>query len=203
MAGSEQEVEVKFLVRDLPGLAGRLQALGARVHAPRVHELNLRFDTQDGALTRERQVLRLRQDVNAVMTFKGPSSLGDEVSTRQEIEFTVSDFTAAQHLLEALGYRVAVSYEKYRTTYELGPVLVTLDEMPFGSFVEIEGPNGADIRTAAAALKLDWDARSTASYLGLFYQFRAARGLTAKNLTFEEIKEQARPGDFGLDYADI
>ena len=203
MASNDQEVEVKFPVRDLPGIAARLEALGARITAPRVLEINLRFDTPDGALSKERRVLRLRQDAGAVMTFKGPSQPGESVSVRQEIEFTVSDFAAARRLLEALGYAVVVTYEKFRTTFALHNLLVVLDELPFGSFIEIEGGDAEGIHAAADALGLDWGARSTASYLSLFAQLSAARRLTAKNLTFDELAGvQAHPKDMGLRYAD-
>lgn len=204
MSKTEQEIEVKFPIRDLPALAGRLEALGACLVVPRVHETNLRYDTPNRALTAARQVLRLRQDNNAVMTFKGPAALGDEVSDRQEIEFQVSDFTAAQHLLEALGYQVSVMYEKYRTTYTLAELVITLDEMPFGCFAEIEGPDAASIRTAADALRLDWAARSTASYLGLFNTLCAERNLPARNLSFAEFEGVlVKVEDLGLRYADL
>lgn len=51
MAGSDQEIEAKFLLHDPSRLAARLETLGAPVTAVRVHEVNLRFDTPDGALT--------------------------------------------------------------------------------------------------------------------------------------------------------
>lgn len=204
MAKFDQEIEVKFYVKDLNALQGRLIALGGRVQAERVHEVNLRFDFSDGSLTRAGRVLRLRQDAHAVMTYKGPAQPGEEVSTRQEIEFQVSDFEAARRLIEALGYQVAVSYEKYRATYELGDVLVTLDEMPFGSFVEIEGPGVEAIRTAATTLKLAWEARSTASYLALFNHLRSTSGLAAQNLTFDELRGvPVTPEELGLSYADL
>jgi len=31
-------------------------------------------------------------------------------------------------------------YEKYRTTFTIGSLEVVLDELPYGNFVEIEGP---------------------------------------------------------------
>ena len=201
MSKSEQEIEAKFLVRDLSAVAQRLDVLGALVTFPRVYEINLRFDTPDGRLTVARQVLRLRQDAATFLTFKGPQQ-GETVSSRQEIEFQVSDFTAARHLLEALGYQVAVIYEKYRTTYQYGDLVVVLDEMPFGSFIEIEGPDADSIQAAASRLSLDWEARSSASYLALFNQLCAARGLSAQNLTFDELSGiTAAPEDFGLRYA--
>lgn len=198
----DQEIEVKFFVRDLAVVEHRLQSLGAQRTAARVLEVNLRFDSPAGELTREQRVLRLRQDVGAVMTYKGPARLGEDVSVRQEIEFEVSDFEAARRLLEALGYVIYMIYEKFRTTYTLGNLEIVLDEMPFGFFVEIEGPDGDSIQQAAASLKLDWEARSSASYLALFQQLRASRGLKVRNLTFEELEGiRATPQDLHVSYA--
>jgi adenylate cyclase class 2 len=203
MSTTEQEIEVKFLVHTLQGVEDRLKAQGAVLTAPRIRETNLRFDYPDGSLTRAGRVLRLRHDANAVMTYKGPARPGESVSIRQEIEFQVSDFEAALHLLEALGYVVSIMYEKFRTTYHLGDLTVVLDEMPFGAFVEIEGLNSAQIEEAAMRLGLDWRARSTASYLGLFTQLKTVRGLSAQNLTFAELSGvEAAPQDLGLAYAD-
>lgn len=203
MAKDDQEMEAKFAIRDLAKIERRLRDLGAELAFPRVLETNLRFDTPDFSLSRARQVLRLRQDAGAVMTFKGPARAGEAVSVRQEIEFQVSDFAAARRLLEALGYEVAVIYEKYRTTYHLDELAITLDEMPFGSFIEIEGPGAEAIQKAAADLDLDWDARSSASYLGLFDLLRTSRGLSARHLTFEELQGvQASPEEYGMRFAD-
>lgn len=202
MAKSEQEIEVKFYVRDLSSVARRLQSAGARLTDPRILETNLRFDTADNELTRTSRVLRLRQDTQAIMTYKGPGKMGESVSIRQEIEFKVSDFQAARHFLEALGYRVAIIYEKYRTTYDLDGLMVTLDEMPYGNFIEIEGPDAGSIQAAAEKLGLDWEARSVLSYLAIFNQLRQSRGLSVQNLTFDELKGvNASPQDLNLRYA--
>ena len=203
MSKSEQENEVKFYLRDMNSVASRLQAAGARLTDQRVLETNLRFDTVDNKLGRAGQVLRLRQDSRSLLTYKGPGRPGESVSMRQEIEFQVSDFESARHFLEALGYRVGIIYEKYRTTYDLDGLMVTLDEMPFGSFMEIEGPDADSIKAAAEKLHLDWEARSTLSYLAIFSQLSRARGLSIPNLTFEGLKDvHATPQDLGLRYAD-
>jgi len=200
---NEQEVEVKFYLRDLAGLEKRLQALGAQLSQPRVRETNLRFDTPDGDLTRAKRVLRLRQDEQVRMTFKGPAAVREDVSVRQEIEFAVSDFEAARHLLEALGYVVSVMYEKYRRTYELDGLHVTLDEMPYGSFAEIEGSEVEGIQAAAARLGLDWGARVMESYLALFGRLQAATQLPGRDLTFDNLAgRQVLPESMGVRYAD-
>jgi len=68
-----QETEVKFFVRDLKRIEMRLQELEAHLIQPRVHEVNLRFDNEQGDLRKTFKVLRLRQDTEAKFTFKGPS----------------------------------------------------------------------------------------------------------------------------------
>lgn len=180
------EQEVKFYLLRLPALKKRLLKSGAVLVFPRVLEVNLRFDTPDGTLTSQRQVLRLRKDSRARLTYKSPMLPGQPISIREEIEFEVSDFDAARALLEALGYRVSVMYEKFRTTYDFMGTHVTLDEMPYGNFAEIEGPNTEAIQCAAAALHLDWEARTLDSYLAIFYRVRNALNLSAQNLSFAE-----------------
>jgi adenylate cyclase class 2 len=188
MSKSDQELEVKFYLSDLPALRARLEAAGAQLFKPRVHEINLRFDTPSGDLTHGYRVLRLRQDSEARLTYKGPGELVDGVRSRQELEFTVSDFETARHFLEALGYEVSVMYEKYRATYTLNGVLVTLDEMPYGNFAEIEGPDGGSIRKTAEVLGLDWERRILDSYIMLFDRLRERFGLAFRDLSFANFK---------------
>jgi adenylate cyclase class 2 len=195
MSKSDQELEVKFYLPDLLTLRARLETAGAQLVQPRVHEINLRFDTPSGDLARGYRVLRLRQDTEARLTYKGPGELVDGVRSRQELEFTVSDFGTARHFLEALGYEVSVMYEKYRTTYALRGVLVTLDEMPYGNFAEIEGPDGASIRKTAEVLGLDWERRILDSYIMLFDRLRERLGLAFRDLSFENFEELTVTGE--------
>ena len=82
-------------------------------------------------------------------------------------------------------------------------VLITLDEMPYGPFAEIEGPDGAAIQSAAALLGLDWEARILDSYTVLFEQVRQALGLTFRDLSFENFKGiEVPPETLGVKAAD-
>ena len=202
MNKTQEEIEVKFWLADPPGYILRLEKLGARLLYPRVLEVNLRFDTPDGALSQERRVLRLRKDFDVHLTYKGPAREGETVSHRQEIEFEASSFENARDFLFALGYQVNVMYEKYRTGYELDNVVVTLDEMPFGNLTEIEGPDAVSIQAAAVKLGLDWEARSLESYLQLFSHLQQA-GVAARHLSFEEFQGLSfKAEDVGMRPAD-
>jgi adenylate cyclase class 2 len=201
-ATNNQEQEAKFYLGDRLAFEERLRKLGAQLRTARTFEANLRFDTPDGALTQSYKVLRLRKDEKIRLTYKGPAEVGREVSVRPEIEFEVSSFDNARAFLEALGYQVSVRYDKYRTTYDLDSLEVVIDELPFGDFAEIEGPGTDAIQGAAAALGLNWEARCVDSYLGLFARLRNSEGLTARNLTFEEVRQKYPPAAFGLRAAD-
>jgi adenylate cyclase class 2 len=203
MADTENEIEAKFLINDLPHLEIRIQALGGKLVQPRVKEVNIRFDTQDGSLSRDHRVLRLRLDQNAHLTFKGAAQVNRTVSVRQEIEVEVSSFENTQRLLEALGYIPYMLYEKYRTTYSLGGVLVTLDELPYGHFSEIEGPNAKRLQETAESLWLDWSVRSIESYSALFERVKTNCNWTMQNLSFDEFVEKSvSPENLGLRFAD-
>jgi adenylate cyclase class 2 len=145
----------------------------------------------------------LRKDNADRLTYKCPGFTLDGVYHRKEIEFAVSDFDAAQTLLEALGYQVSMVYEKFRTVYTFGDVLVSLDEMPFGNFIEIEGPDGDTIREASQKLELRWATRIAASYASLFQAARLALDLKTHNLTFADFANiVVLPGHLGVHPAD-
>jgi adenylate cyclase class 2 len=190
MGTNKLEQEAKFWLSSPQQLEERLKAQGARLVQARTYELNLRFDTPDGRLSGAFQVLRLRQDQKARLTFKEAADPSSAVSSRKEIELEVSDIKTAREILEALGYYVVVTYEKYRAAYQLGKVEVSLDEMPFGNFSEIEGPDAESIHAAADRLGLDWEARSRLSYLAIFTALKDAFSLEISDLTFAAFKGQ-------------
>lgn len=185
---SDKELEVKFLISDLPRLEKKLVEAGATLLHPRTHEFNLRFDSPTGALGQAASMLRLRRDSASHMTFKGPSMTLGGVLARQEIEFEVSNFNEAQKLIEALGFRSKFMYEKYRTTYGLNGVKITLDEMPYGHFIEIEGREPQPIHAAADLLKLDWEQRLPETYISIFRRLKDLYGLLFTDLSFENFK---------------
>ena len=199
----DQELEVKFYITNLSVVEDRLQGLGAHLTLPRVFEVNLRFDTPNSDLSRSLRVLRLRQDKIARLTYKGPASGLGGARLRQELEFEVSDFAIARAFLEALGYQVMMIYEKYRLAYDLDGVEISLDELPYGTFVEIEGPDPVAIQAVTRHLGLDWEATIPASYTVLFDQLKERLNLSFRDLSFESFKDLAiTPADLGVRPAD-
>jgi adenylate cyclase class 2 len=203
MNREDKELEVKFYISRPEIVEQKIIALGGKLHDPRVHETNLRFDTPDQALLETGRLLRLRMDTRARLTYKGPGVVEGGARLREELEFTVSDFETARKLLEALGYQVGMMYEKYRTTYELDDLEIVIDEMPYGDFAEIEGLDGESIQKTAEDLGLNWDARILESYTVLFEQVRALLGFEFRDLSFENFKGmEISPEVLGVKVAD-
>ena len=191
------EVEVKFLVRDLDAVRERLIAAGAQLGAARVYERNVRYDTPDEALLARQSLLRLRQDSRARLTYKGLAAqdAGSEAKIREELEVTADDFDTLAMILARLGFAAVQTYEKYRETWHLRDVEVVLDELPFGDFVELEGPADSSLKAVAARLGLDWSQRILANYLALMELARQTFDLPFRDLTFTNFA--ARPVDMG------
>lgn len=197
------ETEVKIRVPDLKSVEGALKAAGATLKAERVYERNMRYENADNSLMPTGRVVRLRQDTRVRLTYKEPqdaalSQMGDaarpNVTSRTELEVTVSDYDTTDLILNKLGYHPAWLYEKYRTTYELHDAEVVLDEMPFGCFIEAEG-NADAIEKALNAIHLQAAKRLEGSYSDWFFRIKERLGLTFNDLTFDNFKEVAVSDD--------
>jgi len=184
MAASFLEIETKFLVDDLEEIELRLKFLEAQLLRPRVFETNYRFDTKDHQLTSKSKVLRLRQDSAQWVTFKEPGPLINGVQIRNEIEFSISDILAARTFLEAIGFEVFQTYEKFRTVYSLKYSRIILDELPIGNFVEIEGTDIQSLERSAIDLNLKWELKIDSSYLTIYNNICQLKGIKQDFLSF-------------------
>src|ERR671939_350168 len=85
-----EEIEVKFLLEDLPTMRQRLVALGATLTTPRTYEENLLFDTPDAQFKCQGRLLRLRRDRRNRITYKEPPARHDgDFKIMQEYEAEV------------------------------------------------------------------------------------------------------------------
>jgi adenylate cyclase class 2 len=86
-------------------------------------------------------------------------------------------------ILERLGFPPQQVYEKYRETFHLHGVDLVLDELPYGTFLELEGSEEA-IREMTAVLDLNWEQRILANYLGMMDLLQRKHHLPFYDLTF-------------------
>ena len=149
-----RETEVKLKTDDFDGVRQRLQALGARLKERVEDETDLMFRSATDPSALQGQVLRLRLTGRAgLLTWKGPPTFERGLKMRDEIQTSVGDAQAMRELLVRLGYEVSLEFSKRREYWDLRGLTVSLDELPFGNYVEVEGDE-AEIDTAVVELGL-------------------------------------------------
>lgn len=183
------EIELKFYVSDFESLRARLTNLGAVRTGQPALEHNIRYETGDDRLLKNKSLLRLRKDRQTTLTFKSPPpEKDDRFKVYRELEVGVSDFETMDAILNAIGYFRRQVYEKRRETWQLSGALLCLDAMPFGSFLEIE-VRPDTITQAVRDLGLAWEHRILANYLGMFAILRRKEGWTFFDVTFDNFAD--------------
>jgi adenylate cyclase class 2 len=133
------EIEKKYRIdkKTLVDLTARLAELGAEFAYETFEENYLH---RGGHLDPANSVLRLRKtDKQTTLTYKEKMGLNGDFKHQIEFETVVSDVDATENIIQKLGYKLSVIYEKHRKAWHFRNVEVVLDELPFGYFMEIEG----------------------------------------------------------------
>ena len=181
------EIEVKFFVERPEALRRRILTLGGASRG-RVFEHNEIFDDARRTLAGRGELLRLRQDTACRLTYKQPDGVHqDQFKILREMETTVAEGQVLRVVFKALGFEKVLVYEKWRETFVKGTVHLCLDELPFGHFLEIEGPS-ADIRRTADELGLSWPQRIVDNYHQLFAVIAETMELQFNDITFENFQ---------------
>ena len=147
------EIEKKFRLtkRQRDAVLKRLPEIGA-VREGEDFEENTLYS--GGALESGSAVLRLRRvEGKATLTYKKRLPGAAAIKQQREEETEVGDVEAMGAILEALGFTPALVYEKRRQTWRLGNAEIVIDVLPFGLFMEIEGP-AREIRSIERKLGL-------------------------------------------------
>lgn len=133
------EIEKKYRIdkKRLVELTAKLGELGAAFSYETFEENYLH---RGGLLDGRNAVLRLRKtDARTILTYKEKVETDDDFKHQIEFETEVSDVDATESIIEKLGYKLSVIYEKHRKSWHMDNVEVVLDELPFGYYMEIEG----------------------------------------------------------------
>ena len=167
-----REIEAKFKVPDFAAVRRKLRAAGAEYLGTEL-QTDTFFDTPGRSLHKADCGLRIRstrclragaarKDRRPLLTYKGPRSRSTTIKNRAELQTFVDDAETVRRILEACGLQVAMTIQKRRTSYRLGPCLIELDELPrIGRYVEIEGPSGKAVRSVQKKLLGDAEAITT------------------------------------------
>ncbi len=168
----ETEVKIPLERGELAALRGKLESLGARCLCERALEENILLDYADRRLKTEGCALRLRSyGSGSLLTYKGKVIDDPHFKKRPEYQTSLSNPEAALAILSALGLDTSFHYSKIREILEWSlsgiRLEISLDETPFGDFLEIEG-EPETILEAVARLGMSADRFVRRSYVEMY-----------------------------------
>ncbi|PIE69114.1 MAG: adenylate cyclase [Deltaproteobacteria bacterium] len=197
------EAESKFPVRTFSQITPHLCKHGQCV-APWYFEQNQVFDTPTKRLKKKGILLRLRKTQTTTLTLKHPLDACDDIpgiKQLEELQCHVDDAQVLASILNALGYEEILCYEKFRSQWQVAGCTICLDQLSFGSFVEIEGTNN-DIFETAALIGLDPQTALSDTYHELFQAYLADKGLpSADSFVFSPQERKVLQHNLGMTMA--
>ncbi len=177
----EIEKKYRLTLEQRERVLHKLAAVGARFEGEDFEE-NILF--RGGILSLKECILRLRKTQDKVtLTYKESLPTEDsanapadaDIKRRIEHETLVSDGASMEAILESLGYKQSLVYEKRRKTWQFKNVEVVVDELPFGLFLEIEGA-ADEIKEAELELEITDLKTESAPYPALAARFGTKNG---------------------------
>lgn len=176
------ETEVKFKIDSISEMKQKLQAIKA-IFVARVFENTLRFDDAQKSLLRIGANLRLREGITTELTFKAKPDTTKGVRSSKKLTVEISDLDTMKAILEHLHYTVCQRFQKKREYWQYKDIIICIDTLPMGLFLEIEGTE-KDIAKVARLLNLDFNQRILKHYGELWEEYCKSHGIAQKNIVF-------------------
>jgi adenylate cyclase class 2 len=134
------EIEKKYRLTEdqRQALVDSLTAAGAEYMGEDLEENTI---YGGGVLDEQPSILRIRRtDDKNILTYKRRIESTSDAKQQIEHESEFADAESIASILADLGFVKRLVYEKRRKTWKFRSVEVVVDELPFGLFMEIEGP---------------------------------------------------------------
>ena len=144
------EIEAQFLEINKNEMRQKLRAVGAKLTKPEILMKRTVFYTGEHSFARVRD-----EGDKIVMTYKNVTD-DDSILGTKEVNLTVDDYENAVSFLKGCGLQVKAVQETLREEWRLGEIEFCIDTWPWlPTFLEIEGPDEAEVWRVAEQLGLD------------------------------------------------
>lgn len=145
----QPEIEATFINIDKDQLRAQLKELGAKLLQPEILMRRTIFNIDDHSF------VRVRDEGNRItMSYKRLDKLS--LSGMKEICLDVNDYDDAINFVKVCGLNPKAVQETLREEWELDGVELDIDTWPWlPTFVEIEGPSEAAVKSVAEKLGLE------------------------------------------------
>lgn len=174
------EKELKFKITDPKSIIKVLLDFGGTI-LNKSKEKTIRFDTPNLDLEKKGIFIRVREGSKKTITLKEKLQENYDIKARKETEFQIENIDDMRYILEKIGLTYIRIFEKYRINISYKKTVISIDELPFGLFLEIEGDE-KDITTVVNDLNLDINKKILGTYWDMFEEYK-------KNQKTEEGKD--------------
>lgn len=178
------EKELKFKIDNPETLINQLLKNGA-TFLNKSKERTIRFDTPKLDLERKGIFLRVREGSKKIITLKEKIGENEAVKTRKETEFEIEDIEYMRYILERLGFNYIRIFEKFRINLTYKGTTVSIDELPFGIYIEIEGEEN-DINLVMKELGFRDEDKIVGTYWDLFEKHKQKNNLGGEDILFPD-----------------
>ncbi|HEU5314735.1 MAG TPA: hypothetical protein VFX49_01390 [Chloroflexota bacterium] len=163
------EVELRFVHVDIPALEARLRAAGATFLSTGLLR-EVRFAGLSGSRA---EYIRARDDGRAVRLQHKAHDPQGYCATERELPLDPgATFESAIDFLAGLGLKRVHRIERHRTQWQLGPSIVTIDQLPrIPPHVEVEAETLGDVHAACARLGLDPTDHAGAGFIDIYRHY--------------------------------
>lgn len=201
----DKEIEVKIKVEDKKEIQKRLKKLGWTIK-DLVFQKTFQNDTPDYSLRSKGIFPRTRLEscegkgrvssfaikINPRGKFEGETP-NDDYFRRTEYSIEIEDAAEMSRMLEILGFEDVRIWEKYRQIWENKnnkEVEITIDSLPFGDFLEIEGEEKS-IEEMMKNLKIEKKERIPLPYWLVYKKWcRENKKTLKKEVTFDNFNKR-------------
>jgi len=154
------EIEVKYQLVFLPKIKKIMDA-NDFVFKGKYFERNIIFDTRDESLKKENRLLRLRISTKDLIHVQGILTTktklpNEEFKSSNEVETLIQNPHAVLQVFKN-AFEKHFEYQKFRSEYVSKELKVTacVDELPIGTFLELEGTTNEDLKRVIKLFKLE------------------------------------------------
>ncbi|MEA2097591.1 MAG: class IV adenylate cyclase [Patescibacteria group bacterium] len=176
------EKEIKIKINDIDGLIGQLLQDGATIKNKAMQK-TVRFDTINENLEKKGVFLRVRSGNKNTITMKEKIGNDKNIRARKETEFEIEDIDKMIYIFKKIGFDYIKIMEKFRINLNYKNAILSIDELPFGFFLEIEGTEN-QINTISDKLNYSTKDKIIETYWDLFENYKKKKNIKSKNIIF-------------------
>lgn len=164
------EKQVKFKINNFEQISKALLDIEA-IFIGGFMERTIRYDTLDLYYSNKGIFIRTKQGIKNVLTVKEvPKKMNNKTLERTLVEVEVDDINNVDYILKKIGLTNKFVMEKYRLYYYYKKCFISIDELPFGVYLEIKGSD-KDIKKLCKKLEINENELIKVTYWDLYYKF--------------------------------